>query len=159
MTVVVLGVVAALVVVVIALVAVGREVGRLESRARPAVLQIEQAVAFIAEHLPADVAGRISHDDVRWVLGADADLLEEVTDEAIDPDEEDVVDEDAAVALILGRAGAERLDLTDDDIVAVLAARLAYLDEIGAIGPRASGSIDAAEGADGTEGDPGPSSA
>lgn len=140
MTIVALGVVvAAAVVVVIALVAVGREVGRLEARTRPAVLQIDEAVAYIAERLPSEVAGRISHDDVRWVLGADADLLEEVTDETVDPDEEDVVDEDAAVALILSRAADERPDLSDDDVVAVLGARLEYLAEIGAIGPEARG--------------------
>lgn len=138
MTVVVLGVVGALVVVVIALVTVGREVGRLERRPRPAVLQVEEAVAYIADRLADDVASRITHDDVRWILKADADLLEEVTDEGVDPDEEDVVDEDAAVALILGRAAIERPDLADDDIVAVLGARFDYLVEIGAIGPRAS---------------------
>ena len=137
------------IVVVIGLVVLGRETARLADVARPAVFDMTEAVDFIADRLPMETQARISHDDVRWVLLADADLLEDATadvgedHEADDaPDEEpaedrQVVDEDAAVARILELADASGRDLADEDIVAVLDGRLAYLEAIGAIGPEA----------------------
>lgn len=143
-------------VVVIGLVVLGRETARLSDVARPAVFELTEAVDFIADRLPPDTQARISHDDVRWVLLADADLLEDATAELPEPpaspDEEgaieetpaddgeperQVVDEDAAVARILEAADESGRDISDADIVAVLDGRLAYLEAIGAIGPRA----------------------
>jgi hypothetical protein len=140
------------IVVVIGLVVLGRETARLSDVARPAVFDMTEAIDFIADRLPEATQARISHDDVRWVLLADADLLEDATaelapdDEREDEDGEEreaadeerqVVDEDAAVARILDLADASGRDLADEDIVAVLDARLAYLEAIGAIGPEA----------------------
>lgn len=131
------------IVVVIGLVVLGRETARLATAPRPAVFDMTQAVDFIADRLPAETQARISHDDVRWVLMADADLLDEATAEpdphAPDPLEElpQIVDEDAAVARILDLADSSGRDLADEDVVAVLDARLAYLEAIGAIGPEA----------------------
>jgi len=129
-------------VIVIGLVVVGRETARLASSARPAVFDLAEAVDFIADRLPADAQARLTHDDVRWVLLADVDLLEEATAEGDDgesgddePDE--IVDEDAAVARILALADESGRGLVDEDIVAVLDARSAYLEAIGAIGPQA----------------------
>ncbi|MBI2711011.1 MAG: hypothetical protein HYX34_15170 [Actinobacteria bacterium] len=148
---VVLIVVAALAVVAIALGAVGRETGLLAARARPAVFDLEEAVDFIADRLPDAVAGHLTHDDVRWVLRRDAELLERATAElavkgvsgwwarrrergaAVGPE---IVDEDLAVARILQRVAGERPDLADEDVVAVLDGRLDYLRAIGAIGPQ-----------------------
>lgn len=145
-------------VVVIGLVVLGRETARLADVARPAVFDMTEAVEFIADRLPLDTQARISHDDVRWVLLADADLLEEATAEpsaASAPDDQDddglgdgpggepddgeaqIVDEDAAVARILELADGSGRDLADGDVVAVLDGRMAYLEAIGAIGPRA----------------------
>lgn len=129
-----------IVVVGIGLVVLGRETARLSAVARPAVFEVDEAVDWIADRLPAAVQARISHDDVRWVLLADVDLLEEATaeDGHDEPDGEDhVVDEDAAVARILARADRSGRDLADEDVVAVLDARSAYLEAIGAVGPAA----------------------
>lgn len=131
------------VVVVIGLVVLGRETARLSDVARPAVFDMTEAVEFIADRLPAETQARISHDDVRWILLADADLIEDATAEevaqvAAELDEEpQVVDEDAAVARVLELADGSGRDLADEDVVAVLDARLAYLEAIGAIGPEA----------------------
>ena len=131
-------VLAVVLVTVIAFYAVGREVVLLESRVQPAVFELEEAIAYIADRLPDDVTARVSHDDVRWVLMADADELEAATAEAVAAGEVDeVVGEDDAIALIIARAEDERPDLTDDDIAAILAARLDYLEAIGAIGDQA----------------------
>ena len=123
-------------VVLIGFVAVGREAGLLAATARPAVFDLEEAVEFIADRLPPEVAGRLTHDDVRWVLRADVDHLEEATDDGDPRRRLEVVDEDTPVARILARADDAGRDLADEDVVAVLEARMAYLDAIGAIGPR-----------------------
>lgn len=135
------------IVVVIGLVVLGRETARLADVARPAVFDLTEAIDFIADRLPEATQARISHDDVRWVLLADADLLEDATAELPPPDEDDgdeedeVVDEDAAVARILELADESGRELADEDIVAVLDGRLAYLEAIGAIGPEAEPEI------------------
>jgi len=128
--------VAMLVVLVIGFVAIGREAGMQATRARSAVFDLEEAVAIIADSLPEDVAGRLTHDDVRWILRADVDRFEEATLDADDASAAtDIVDQDATVAAILAQADASGRNLSDGDVVAVLDGRLAYLQAIGAIGP------------------------
>ncbi|MCU1453278.1 MAG: hypothetical protein JWN46_1424 [Acidimicrobiales bacterium] len=133
-------VLAALLVVGIGLVVLGRETGTLAARPRSAVFELEEAVEFIADDLPVEVASQISHGDVRWVLQRDVDLLEEATSD--DASGIQVVDEDAAIARILAAAEAERRDLSDAAVVAVLDSRLRYLAAIGALGPEAAGPED-----------------
>lgn len=72
-------------IVVIGLVVLGRETARLSAAARPAVFDLGEATEFIADRLPPEVQARISHDDVHWILLADADLLEAAT---ADPDDD-----------------------------------------------------------------------
>ena len=135
---VILIVVAVVAVIVLGLVVIGRETSRLAARVHPAVFDLEEAVDFIADGLPVDVASRLTHDDVRRVLQADADLLEVSTVEDADR-QEAVVDEHDAVARILARADNEGWVIEDVDVVAVLDGRLAYLQAIGAVGPEAKG--------------------
>jgi hypothetical protein len=153
-----------LAVVVIALVLVGRETARLAASARPAIFDVARAVEVIAERLPERSQARLTHDDVRWVLLADADLLEDATADlagsrlpwnrpaprhaTVLPEDtlrvpggdgdEQVVDEDLAVARLLAMAEAAGRPLEDEDVAAVLAARMVYLEEIGAVGGAAT---------------------
>ncbi len=123
-------------VVAIGFMAVGRSTSVLRYQARPAVFDLEEAVGFIADELPEGPAGRLTLDDVRWVLRADVDRLEQATADADDPAAAtDIVDQDSTVARILALADAEDRDLADEDVVAVLDARTDYLRAIGAIGP------------------------
>jgi hypothetical protein len=131
-------VVAVVAVVIIGFVVVGRETGIQAARARPAVFELEEAVQFIGEVLPEDVASRITHDDVRWVLRTDVDLLEATTVEG-EGEGIRVIGEDQAIARILGAAELADRELSDRDVVAVLEARLQYLEAIGAIGPEVRG--------------------
>lgn len=151
--VVVIVLVAVALVVAVALGVVGREVARLADRAQPSVFEMEEAVAFIADRLPPDVAGRITHDDLRWVLQADADALEEFTAEPVaDGGIDMVIDEIDAVARVLARVEDERPDLDDADVAAVLDARTEYLRAIGAIGATADDAdIDLVGGPDATD--------
>lgn len=119
------------IIVVIGLVVLGRETARLAASPKPAVLELADAVEWIADHLPGDTQARISYDDVHWILFADADLFEDPDD----PDDPLVVDETDAVARVLERADASGRDLRDEDVVAVLDARTSYLEAIGAVGP------------------------
>lgn len=127
------GLIGIVVIVVIGLVVLGRETARLAAEPRPAVFDLSEAVDYIADRLPLEVQGRLSHDDVRWVLLADADLIDD--DPSAGDDDPQVVDEDSAVARILAVADASGRDLADEDVVAVLDGRMAYLGAIGAIGP------------------------
>lgn len=155
-----------IVIVVIGLVIVGGETARLAAAPRPAVVDLADAVEYIADRLPPETQARISHGDVRWVLLADADLLEEATADPLERPypwsrrpsavegrplptvdgsaeasfDEDlpVVDEDLAVARIIPLAEATGRDLEDHDIAAVLALRLEYLQRVGAVGPPAT---------------------
>jgi hypothetical protein len=133
--------IAVVAVVVLGLVVIGRETGRLAARVHPAVFDLEEAVDFIADALPVELASRLTHDDVRWVLRADADLLERSTLE--DPERaRAVVDEHDAVARILARADDEGQVIEDTDVVAILDGRTTYLQAIGAVGPEASDADD-----------------
>ena len=126
------------VVVLIGLVVLGRETARLAGAARPAVFDLTEAIDFIADRLPAASQARLTHDDVRWVLLADADLLEarSAAPAPAQPDPNVLdVDEDDAVARILAQADESGRELADEDIVAVLDGRSEYLEAIGAVGP------------------------
>src|SRR5690606_9430813 len=104
------------VIVVIGLVIVGGETARLAAAPRPAVVDLADAVEYIADRLPAETQARISHDDVRWILLADADLLEEATAESAgDGSAADlpVLDEDLAIARVLAAQEASGRDLED----------------------------------------------
>lgn len=139
-----------LVVVALALVLVGRETARLAGAARPAVFDVGEATEFIADRLSLDAQARLSHDDVRWILLADVEALEEATADPtegrypwskppVGPDEveEQTVDEDDAVARLLARADETDREMEDVDVAEVLDLRSAYLEAIGAIGGEA----------------------
>jgi hypothetical protein len=143
-------VVAALVVFAVAAATVGTTVARLADQPTPAVLKLDEAVEWIADRLPFEVAAEISHDDVdrilQWHLdyfdevGLASEFGEELGGEVVPTDHEPVVaQDDEAVDYVVGRALADGRGLTALQVVCVLDLQLRYLDEIGAIGPTAEG--------------------
>ncbi len=132
----------AVLVVAIAFVSVGAAVGRLETETAPAVYRLAEAVEYVADHLPDEVTARISYGDVRTVLGWHLDWFasvglatshgQELGDPAVAVDDMAVADTEAAtdavVARSLSESGPDALD-----VVCILEAQLAYLDEIGAL--------------------------
>jgi hypothetical protein len=131
-------VVAAVATTIIGLVVVGREVSLSAARARPAVFDLEEAVGFIGDGLPPAVASRLTYDDVRWVLRADVDLLEEATAESEHVElGTEVLDEGSSLARLLTAADRDGVELADADIAVILDGRTRYLKAIGAIGPQA----------------------
>jgi hypothetical protein len=138
--------VAAVLVVVIALVAVGREAFTMGAQPRQALFDLDEAVAFVADHLPMAVAARLSYGDVRRLLGWHLEYLRArgvprtrdlAAAAAGNGADAVVIDEDEPVAFVLMRAEAAGVDATADDVVAVLDTESAYFTAIGAIGPEA----------------------
>jgi hypothetical protein len=139
-------VVAAVLVFAIAAATVGREAFRLGHQPPPAIFDLEEAVASVAEALPFEAQARLSYDDVRQLILAALDHLES-TGVLAGPGGEVplpggdtpavVLADDDAVAVVLGRAEEAGLDVTDDDVYQVITALHGYLAEIGAVGPPA----------------------
>ena len=130
-------VVAGIAVVVIALVAVGREAFTLSAQPKQAHFDLEEAVEFVADRLPDEVTAILSYDDVRSILRWH---LEYLRDRGV-PARGDLVDggpvvveDDEGVAWVLGKADEVGMDVTDAEVAIVLETELEYLEAIGAIG-------------------------
>lgn len=132
-------IVAAVCVVVIGLVTVGRETFAASLVPRPAVYQIDDAAVFVAEGLDDRTAGRLTPDDVLWILTIDGARLGMSDDDPGAPGAQ-VFDDQVAVAQIMAKvsADAKRARTIDAaDVAAVIAGRTRYLERIGAIGSAA----------------------
>jgi len=159
---VLLVVLAVVAVVVIALVTVGDVVAKLSRQPPLRVFDLEEAVTWVAERLPEPVTAQLSFTDVSAVIAHQLDFFEAkgVARDASVPDPKDgveasgvpgpaqVVDEDDALAFVLGRiADADGLPDAGDDfddayIVHVLESTDAYLMAIGAVGAVVIGPTD-----------------
>lgn len=156
---------AALVSFVVAAVSIGGVTARLASRSRRTVYDLEQAVEFVADHLPDEITATVSYDDVRAVLDWHLRFLEArgVASHrtADDPGSALIVVDDAEpLAAVLGRVeateeGQPGHGLTDEQVVAILAAEEGYYESIGAVGPRVDSPRDPFDEArDGGTGEP-----
>ena len=121
--------------------AIGREARRLDALPPRAVFDLEEAVLWVAEHLPDEVTASLSYDDVRRLLDLSLDHLRSfglagaTTGEPVKG--EVVVDEGDAVAAVLARATEEGMDVSPYEVQAVVSTQLAYLEAISAVGPPA----------------------
>jgi hypothetical protein len=137
--------IAAVVVFVIAAVTVGREAHRLDAVAPRAVYALDEATDFVCDALPPESQARLTPGEVEQLLVFHMQWLhsqglqpDKVVDRRQHIDETVVVTEDALTAYLLGEAERNDVDLLDDvDAVHVVNAHLAYLDAIGAVGPKA----------------------
>jgi hypothetical protein len=131
--------VGAAVVVLIALLVVGRETASLAAQPKQAIFDVDEAVDYVADHLPFEISARISYDDVRSLVrfhlehlaaaGAPSERWNAGRSRLV------IVDDEEGAEVLMRRAIESGLDLTPDDVAAVLAAELAYFDAIGAVGP------------------------
>lgn len=139
---------AAVVVVVIGLVAVGRVTFSMADEPPQSNYDLDEAVEFVADQLPEDATAQLSYDDVRALLGFHLDYLEAkgVAREVDTRGDEDhppawgpvvgplVADDDEALPYVIMRAADDGLEVDDVHVVEVVEADLAYLEAIGAIG-------------------------
>ena len=128
----------------IAATVVGREARRLDAVPPRPVFDPDEAVEWVANHLPFEVSAVLSHDDVRRILDWN---LEYFRSKGVSgngssaphaPTAQPIVVGGAeTVAYVLGRAEEAGLELTAEQVHAVLDAQMTYLEAIGAIGPEA----------------------
>lgn len=142
--VIVLLVLAALAVFAIAAVVVGREAHRLDAVAPRAVYDLDEAVDYVADHVPPESQARLTHDDVRALLRMHMARLHDkglqppaVVDRPQDIAEPVVVEETTDAGDLIGRAEAAGLEIDDVDVLNVVDAHLEYFEAIGAVGPTA----------------------
>ena len=141
-------VLAAVLVFVIAAVTVGREAFRLGHQPPPTIVDVDEAVHFVADDLPDETQGRLTYDEVRTLVGAQLDLLR-ARGVLAGPGEElaartngeaelpVVIADDDAVATLLGEVEEQDLDVDDHDVFLVVSSLNRYLESIGAVGPTA----------------------
>jgi len=125
---------------VIAAVVVGRETGRLADEPPRPVFDLDEAVDWVATHLPFEVSAALSHEDVRQILRWNLDFFRSRGvsgngSSATAPATNVVVGGGETVDNVLRRASAAGLEYTAPQVHAVLDAQMTYLQAIGAIGP------------------------
>ena len=107
---------------------------------------LDDAVVFVAAKLPSESQARLTFDELQQLLVAHMRWLHakglqpaDVIDRPQDIDDQLVVSGDTLTAWLLAEAERLEIELLDDvDAVRVVQAHLAYFDEIGAVGPKAS---------------------
>lgn len=137
--------IAAVVVFVIAALVVGREARRLDAVAPRALYDLDEAVAFVADHIPETAQARLTPEEVLQLLRIHMGRLHDfglqpgdVTDRRQDIVVPTFLEEVDEVAYVIGGADVNDLDVDDADVAAVVDAHLTYLDAIGAVGPPAT---------------------
>ena len=137
-------VLAAAAVFAIAAVVIGREAHRLDAVAPRATYVLDDAVDYVADHLPPDSQAHLTHAEVRQLLQLHMAQLGRyglqpavALDQVQDIDDEVVVEETDAAGYLIGQVDAAGMDVTDVDVVNVVDAHLAYFESIGAVGPPA----------------------
>jgi hypothetical protein len=135
------GILAAAVIFAIAAVVVGREARRLDAVPPRPVFDADEAVAWVADHLPFEVSAELSHADVRRIIDLNLEYFRSkgVSSNGSSPhvDGPVVVGGAETVDYVLRRSEANGQVYTAAQVHAVLDAQMEYLYSIGAIGPEA----------------------
>jgi hypothetical protein len=125
----------------VAAVVVGREARRLDAEPPKPVFDPDEAVEWVANHLPFDVSAVLSHDDVRQILDWNLQYFRSkgVSGNGSTPHLEGpiVVGGAETIAYVLDQTTRTGNDYTPDQVSAVLEAQMSYLEAIGAVGPEA----------------------
>src|SRR5262245_7820936 len=132
---------AAALVFIIAAVVIGREARRLDDKPPQPVFDMDEAVHWVADHLPYDVSAVLTYDDVRTIIDWNLEYFRSKgvsgngsgphTDSAI------VVGGAETVEYVLAKAIMSGKEYTPMQVHTVLEAQMAYLVAIGAVGPEA----------------------
>jgi hypothetical protein len=125
----------------IAAVVVGREARRLDGVPPHPVFDLDEAVTWVAQHLPFEVGAVLSHDDVRRIIDWNLEFFRTKgvsgNGHTAQPDGPVVVGGAETVDYVLARAATSGDPYTAAQVHAVLDAQMTYLEAIGAIGPEA----------------------
>ena len=139
---------AALVVFVIAALVVGREAHRLDAVAPQAVYVLDDASAYVADRLSSAAQAQLTPAELAQLLVAHMGRLHakglqpiDVTDRRQDLAQPLILDEIDETAFLIGEMDSRAIDVTDQVVAEVTTAHLAYLDDIGAVGPPATDDV------------------
>ena len=129
-------------VLAIALAVVGREARRLDAVPPRPVFDMDEAVAWVAEHLPFEISAVLSHADVRNIIDWNLEYFRSkgASGNGSTPhfDAQVVVGGAETVDWVMTKAQQTGAAYTAAQVHAVLDAQMTYLEAIGAIGPEAS---------------------
>ena len=133
--------VAAAIIFGIAAVVIGREARRLDAVPPNPVFDLDDAVAWVSEHLPYEVSAVLSYDDVRRIIDWNLEYFRSkgVSGNGSGPHAAGpvIVGGAETVDYVLVKAQTQGEDYTPAQVHAVLDAQTTYLEAIGAIGPEA----------------------
>jgi hypothetical protein len=129
----------AVLVVVIALLFIGGSTNLLASIPRQSVFHLPEAVDWVADRLPTEVAAELSYDDVARILIWNLDYLDQLEvpvrdSDAVELDRTVVAEEDEAVVHALACAADEGIEIDPVHVTVVLDLAAGYLRAIGAVG-------------------------
>jgi hypothetical protein len=126
----------------IAAVVIGREARRLDAVPPRPVFDMDEAVAWVAEHLPFEISAVLSHTDVRNIIDLNLEYFRTKgsSGNGSKPhfDAQVVVGGAETVDWVLIKAQQNGAAYTAAQVHAVLDAQMTYLEAIGAIGPEAA---------------------
>jgi hypothetical protein len=126
-------------VIAIAAFLVGREATRIARTPPPALFQFDDAVEWVVEHVPDDVAATLTPDDVRRILEFQVEFFKRKgvssNGSTAYPPGPVVIGGSETVDYILERAAATGEAYLPEQVYGVIETQLTYLRAIGAVGP------------------------
>ena len=125
----------------IAAAVIGREAQRLDAVPPRPMFDMDQAVTWIADHLPFEVSALLSYDDVRKIIDWNLEYFRSKgvagNGQSAHVQGAVIVGGAETVDHVLRRAEALGSPYTPAQVHAVLDAQMTYLEVIGAVGPEA----------------------
>ena len=124
---------------------VTREATRIAHEPPPALYHLDDALAWVVEHLPDDVAATLTVDDVRRILEAQVDFFKRKgvssNGSTAYPAGQVVIGGSETVDFVLERCAATGERYLPEQVYGVIDTQLSYLRAIGAVGPPAEGDV------------------
>jgi len=136
---VVAGFLAVGIVIGIAAAFITREAKRMAEKPPPALFQFDDAVAWVVDHVPDDVAATLTANDVRRILEFQVEFFKRKgvssNGSTAYPPGPVVIGGSETVDYILDRAAATGEPYLPEQVYGVIETQLSYLRAIGAVGP------------------------
>ncbi|MFV1989405.1 MAG: hypothetical protein ACC652_01535 [Acidimicrobiales bacterium] len=132
---VVLAAIVLVIVFVIAAWAIGREARRLGAVRYVPTYRLDEAVAYVGDHLSDGASAELTYEQVREILRWHLDFLQtqQIAARQMDASNDVIVSDDPGVVYVATRASENHLEIDVERLVEVIALQLDYLKAIGAM--------------------------
>jgi hypothetical protein len=131
---------------------VSREATRIAREPPPALYHLDDALAWVVDHLPDDVAATVDEDDVRRILESQVEFFKRKgvssNGSTAYPPGTVVIGGSETVEYIIERCAETGERYIPEQVYGVIDTQLSYLRAIGAVGPPANTDLDAGLDAD-----------